>query len=242
MSQFENPQEQYQQSQPKPKQIEAMKNPWFHIWKIDTNTLSTLSEYWLKIQNGSDNNWNGVVILNGDRKLRVFSSKDWTFKDREFEWGVLNITNGTKKISTYTLKQDGFDNPNAPLRIMSENKDWTTDYVILEKRGWKNTLSEIPTDVKEALKLVNCDVNGKYIVPRNWQMRLPMWDETTNISVVKAEMEKRLDWNSTVTLKVDNKDWTIQFLTFEKNGSGTLKISAEKAGVRRDLLITETWR
>jgi hypothetical protein len=50
---------------------------------------------------------------------------------------------------------------------MSENTDGTTEYIIFEKPQEKTSLDEVPQDVKDALRIVNCVVEGKSIIPRS---------------------------------------------------------------------------
>lgn len=44
------------QSSPQPNKVEAMKDPGFHIGKIDTQTLNTMDSFGLKIENAKDEN------------------------------------------------------------------------------------------------------------------------------------------------------------------------------------------
>jgi hypothetical protein len=117
-----------------PKGFEVMKDPWFHVWKIDTQTLNRFSNFWINIKNWKDKNDEGVVILNWDGKFNAYFSKGGAFEDEEISWGVVVVDKWTLKLSTYWLRHDWFGNPNAPLRVMLENKDGTTKYIIFEKK------------------------------------------------------------------------------------------------------------
>jgi hypothetical protein len=111
--------------------IEPMKDPWYHIGKIDTRTLETLSSFGLKVENFKLNGeW--VVAFNRDDKFRAMIRTD-NGPVENAKWGIA-INKGTKELLTSIL-------PNGSLQMVSKNYDGTTDFITFEKisqNGWIN--------------------------------------------------------------------------------------------------------
>lgn len=111
------------------KNVEAMKDPGFHIGKIETRVLDAFSTFGLKFWN-TRYNGEGVVVLNEDGKFKAkLSSNNWPYQ----EVRSIALDKWTKEIVIYALKEDGWNNPNAPLRVKIINADGTFDDIVFEK-------------------------------------------------------------------------------------------------------------
>ncbi len=114
------------------KPIERMKDPGYNIGRIETRLLNAMEKFGLKISNWKNTQWEWVVILNADGNLNSYLSTDkW---GEEEITGPIQIDKWTKELKRYSLKQDGWNNPDAPLRIMSVNHNGTTNYLTFEKK------------------------------------------------------------------------------------------------------------
>lgn len=129
------------------KPIEPMKDPGYHIGKIDTQTLNAMSDFWLKIENGKNEKGEGSVLLNMDGKFKVsLSQNGWQAQEIQAAF----IGNGTKEIYQYINKASVYNSPNRPLEIVVINTDGTQDRITFEKKK----SSEVPwiTEVDKLLQ------------------------------------------------------------------------------------------
>lgn len=172
------------------KPIETMKDPGYHIGKIDTQTLNNISDFWLKIENGKNEKGEGIVMFNRDGKFQAsISRNDWQTQ----EVPAISIDKWTKELKTYALKQDGWNNPNAPLRVMSVNHDGTTDYINFEKKKPSEMLWTTEVDQllqKWAIKPSDLDN------PQVLQKIIINWAKISNESVrmIKELIIKYAQW------------------------------------------------
>ena len=109
---------------------ETLQDAGFHVGKIDTNTLDSISKFGLTIKNGRIK-WEWVVVLNSDDQFNAsMSINGWSYE--VVHWWIF-IDKWTKELKVFWLRQDWLNNPNAPLRIQVINSDGTTDNLIFEK-------------------------------------------------------------------------------------------------------------
>ncbi len=170
---------------------EAMKDPGYTIGRIDTRTLNTITDYGIKIEQGRNGNGDGIVIMNKDKKFRAFLWTDDGIPQEVPGWAIA-LDSGTKELSLSSLKWDGYNNPNAPLRIISKNRDGTTDYIIFEKiKPEERFLDAKAIDTQ----LANRSIQAKDLVDNSLIQKsiIREWNTVSDVSVQRIK-ELFIEW------------------------------------------------
>lgn len=188
---------------------------WFPMPSIDNQKT------WIEI-------WNDV-----NDNLTKFGAKIENWKLHLVNWKQINVLWNTEKISVTSFMQEKRLDWDTYMTLRVDNKDWTHqlahfatwpnwDELILEKNWVRTTVydidktlkwPEIASDVNSCLKTFWAKLeDGKISLP-NWKILKPD-DNVSKISIINYAQAKTLDWPASMTLKVDNKDNTVQLLHF----------------------------
>jgi hypothetical protein len=198
--------------------IEPMRDPWYHIGKIDTRTLETLSSFGLKIENFKLNGeW--VVAFNRDDKFRATTRTD-NGPIEEAKWGVA-IDKGTKDLSTSIL-------PNGSLQMISKNYDGTTDFITFEKipqNGWLN-VEWFKTNAPSYVQILNAsttEIKLRTQQPSTWLSRW-IWGKwmSTEFDAALGEITIRTDKADPFT-KMEWKELSLSQLWLSQSAIGQLQ-------------------
>ncbi len=161
----------------------------FSLDKISSDVQNQIRKFGATLSNETVNGKSEV-------KFAVPSGSPVTINGQKSTGGDIYFDANTVSLRVYGLKQDGFNNPNAPLRIECRNRDGSVDTLVVEKaEPAQNAPIEIGETaearaVDDFMKNYSGDPKGLFDTPankKNFDALVNNWMSVSDTTVAKTK-------------------------------------------------------